>query len=49
MRIARALGSLPDLRRHLAPSKITPQSGAIQRKVSTAIERARGTRTLLID
>ena len=27
MRIARALGSLPNLRRHLAPSKITTQSG----------------------
>ena len=38
MRIARALGSLPGLRRHLA-HKITTPSGAIDRKVSTAIER----------
>ena len=43
MRIARALGSLPGLRRHLA-HKITTPSGTIDRKVSTAIERpgARG-------
>lgn len=39
MRIAQALGSLPDLRPHLAYGKIATQSGAIQRKVSTAIER----------
>jgi hypothetical protein len=39
MRIAQALGSLPDLRPHLAYGKIATQSGAIQRKVSTAIQR----------
>jgi hypothetical protein len=37
MRIARALGSLPGLRWHLA-HKITTRSGAIERKVSTAMK-----------
>ena len=45
MRIARALGSLHGLRRHLTHKILTP-SGAIDRNVSRAIriDRLRGTR-----
>ena len=38
MRIARALGSLPRPSARTSLSKITTPSGAIDRKVSTAIE-----------
>src|SRR6476659_6713846 len=47
MRIARARGSRPGLRRHPAHT-ITTRSGAIEPKVSTPIERPGGTRTVQI-